>query len=37
MLKGGGIGDVAPEYLALTIILVVITTIAVVRYRRTLD
>jgi ABC-2 type transport system permease protein len=37
MLKGGGIGDVAPEYLALSIILVVITTIAVVRYRRTLD
>jgi ABC-2 type transport system permease protein len=37
MLKGGGIADVAAEYLALAIILVVITTIAVVRYRRTLD
>ena len=37
MLKGGGIGDVAPEYLALAVILTVITVIAVLRYRRTLD
>jgi ABC-2 type transport system permease protein len=37
MLKGGDVGDVAQSYVALAIILVVITAIAVVRYRRTLD
>jgi ABC-2 type transport system permease protein len=37
MLKGGDIPDVAPEYLALAVILVVITAISVARYRRTLD
>lgn len=37
MLKGGDIPDVAPEYLALAAILVVITVISVARYRRTLD
>ena len=37
MLKGGDIPDVAPEFIALSVILLVITTIAVARYRRTLD
>lgn len=37
MLKGGGIGDVADSYISLAVILAVITAIAVLRYRRTLD
>ena len=37
MLKGGDVGDVAPEFLALAIILVVISGIAMLRYRQTLD
>lgn len=37
MLKGGDVGDVAPEFLALAIILVVISCIAMLRYRQTLD
>lgn len=37
MLKGGDTGDVAGEYLALAIILLVISAIAMIRYRRTLD
>jgi ABC-2 type transport system permease protein len=37
MLKGGGIADVGPEYLALVIILVAISLIAMLRYRQTLD
>jgi ABC-2 type transport system permease protein len=37
MLKGGDIGDVAGEFWALVAILIVISTIAMLRYRRTLD
>jgi ABC-2 type transport system permease protein len=37
MLKGGGIGDVTHELVALAIILVVISVIAMHRYRQTLD
>jgi ABC-2 type transport system permease protein len=37
MLKGGDSADVGGQYLALGIILVVISIIAMVRYRRTLD
>jgi ABC-2 type transport system permease protein len=37
MLKGGGIADVGPEYLALVIILVAISLVAMLRYRQTLD
>jgi len=37
MLKGGNVGDVGPECWALTIILVVISLIAMLRYRQTLD
>jgi ABC-2 type transport system permease protein len=37
MLKGGNVADVGAECLALTIILVVISIIAMLRYRQTLD
>jgi ABC-2 type transport system permease protein len=37
MLKGGNVADVGSECLALTIILVVISIIAMLRYRQTLD
>jgi hypothetical protein len=37
MLKGGEMADVAGHYLALLVILLVIATIAMIRYRRTLD
>ena len=37
MLKGGEVSDVAPEFIAMGIILVVISIIAMARYRRTLD
>ena len=37
MLKGAGIGDVSAEFLALTVILVVISIAAMLRYRQTLD
>lgn len=37
MLKGGDVGDVAPQFLALAVILVVISGIAMLRYRQTLD
>ncbi|MDO8358942.1 MAG: ABC transporter permease, partial [Devosia sp.] len=37
MLKGGDVADVGPECLALGIILVVISGIAMLRYRQTLD
>lgn len=37
MLKGGELADVGHELVALTIILVVISTIAMLRYRQTLD
>ncbi len=37
MLKGGAVPDVAHEYLALGAILVVISIIAMLRYRQTLD
>lgn len=37
MLKGGEIADVAPQLLALTATLLVISTIAMLRYRQTLD
>ena len=37
MLKGGNVGDVGTECLALAAILVVISIIAMLRYRQTLD
>lgn len=37
MLKGGGVMDVARDLLALSIILAVLTTLALLRFRRTLD
>ncbi|KKB85038.1 mannose-1-phosphate guanyltransferase [Devosia limi DSM 17137] len=37
MLKGAGIGDVSAEFVALTVILVVISIGAMLRYRQTLD
>lgn len=37
MLKGGGISDVSGELWALVVILIVISAIAMLRYRRTLD
>lgn len=37
MLKGAGIGDVSAEFVALTVILVVISVAAMLRYRQTLD
>jgi ABC-2 type transport system permease protein len=37
MLKGGELADVGHEFLALVVILVVIATIAMLRYRQTLD
>ncbi|MEQ1899322.1 MAG: ABC transporter permease [Devosia sp.] len=37
MLKGGEVSDVAPEFLAMGVILVVISAIAMLRYRQTLD
>lgn len=37
MLKGAQVSDVLPEYAALTMILVVITLLAGLRYRQTLD
>ncbi|MEO6396087.1 MAG: ABC transporter permease [Devosia sp.] len=37
MLKGGAVADVAGEFLALGAILVVISSIAMLRYRQTLD
>jgi ABC-2 type transport system permease protein len=37
MLKGGGLADVGHELIALTIILAVISIIAMLRYRQTLD
>jgi ABC-2 type transport system permease protein len=37
MLKGGELGDITGELMALTIILVVISAIAMLRYRQTLD
>ncbi len=37
MLKGGGIGDITGELWALAIILVVISAVAMLRYRQTLD
>ena len=37
MLKGGAIADVAPQFLALTAILLVVSAIAMLRYRQTLD
>jgi ABC-2 type transport system permease protein len=37
MLKAGGLGDVMPQLAALSIILVVISIIAMLRYRQTLD
>jgi ABC-2 type transport system permease protein len=37
MLKGGEIGDVAGELWALVAILVAISTVAMLRYRQTLD
>ncbi|HEY0854455.1 MAG TPA: ABC transporter permease [Devosia sp.] len=37
MLKGGDVGDVAPQFLALGVILVVISGVAMLRYRQTLD
>jgi len=37
MLKGGSVADVGPEYLSLVVILVVISLVAMLRYRQTLD
>jgi ABC-2 type transport system permease protein len=37
MLKGAGVGDIGGEMLALTIILAVISGVAMLRYRQTLD
>jgi ABC-2 type transport system permease protein len=37
MLKGGQVSDVVPEFVAMVIILAVISVIAMLRYRRTLD
>jgi ABC-2 type transport system permease protein len=37
MLKGGDVGDVGGEFVALGVILVVISGIAMLRYRQTLD
>jgi ABC-2 type transport system permease protein len=37
MLKGGGLGDIGGETVALGVILVVISVIAMLRYRQTLD
>lgn len=37
MLKGGEMADVAPQLLALTVTLLVISAIAMLRYRQTLD
>ena len=37
LLKGQGIGDMAPSLLALTAFVAVITTLALTRYRTTLD
>jgi len=37
MLKGAGLADIWPQLAALTVILTVIATIAMARYRRTLD
>jgi ABC-2 type transport system permease protein len=37
MLKGAGLGDVTGEMVALVIILLVISGIAMLRYRQTLD
>ena len=37
MLKGGELGDVTPQLMALAVILVVISAIAMLRYRQTLD
>jgi ABC-2 type transport system permease protein len=37
MLKGAGVGDVTSELGALGVILVVISIIAMLRYRQTLD
>jgi ABC-2 type transport system permease protein len=37
MLKGGDLADVGTEFVALAIILLVISVLAMVRYRQTLD
>jgi ABC-2 type transport system permease protein len=37
MLKGGALGDIGGDLLALSVILVVIATAAILRYRQTLD
>lgn len=37
MLKGGGMGDIAGELWALVVILVIISALAMLRYRQTLD
>jgi ABC-2 type transport system permease protein len=37
MLKGGEMADVTPQLLALTVTLLVISAIAMLRYRQTLD
>jgi ABC-2 type transport system permease protein len=37
MLKGVGIGDIVIEFQALLIFIMVVGTIAILRYRRTLD
>jgi ABC-2 type transport system permease protein len=37
MLKGAGMGDIVPDMTALGLIMVVITAIAMLRYRQTLD
>jgi ABC-2 type transport system permease protein len=37
MLKGATIGDIGGEMMALTIILVAISAVAMLRYRQTLD
>lgn len=37
MLKGGELADIGPQLMALTLILVVISAIAMLRYRQTLD
>ncbi|VAW18991.1 Domain of unknown function / Efflux ABC transporter, permease protein [hydrothermal vent metagenome] len=37
MLKGGGLADIAPDMGALAILMVIITTLAMLRYRQTLD
>jgi len=37
MLKGAGLADIWPQLAALTVILIVIATVAMARYRRTLD